>query len=112
MAGVGWGAEGHKLSTDRQIVLAQSDCTRRPVRRLKTLAEAPLGPSPCLETWSVCLGKGYHSASCPGRGDKKGTDGDRARRCKEKGDLCREWGRLEKQLEDEHVGYEIRKQLL
>ena len=63
----------------------------------KTCREPHTG-SPCLETWSICLRKRHALPGVQAGGQREGQMGTEARRCKEKGDLCGESGRQEKQL--------------
>lgn len=83
---------------DRQIVPRTIRLHKTACPETQNTCREPHTGSPCLETWSVCLGKRHPLLAVQAGGQREGQMGTEARRCKEKGDLCREWGRLEKQL--------------
>lgn len=91
---------------------AQSDRTRRLVRRLKKLAESPtLGP-PAWKLGPSALGR---DTLCQlSRQGDKGRDrwGQKPGDAKRKGTCAGSGGDWRNSSEDEHAGYEIRKQLL
>lgn len=68
--------------------------------------------SPCPETWSVCLGKRHTLPGVQAGGEREYRWGQKPGDGKRRGTFVGNGGDWKNSSEDEHAGYEIRKQLL